>query len=57
MAKEKCEIKCFKSLVAKLTEVEGGKEEVNVAQMNEVIARLRVLISENPVAVLKVLLK
>lgn len=57
MAKEKCDIKCFKSLAAKLTELEGEKEQVNVAQMNEVLARLRVLIRENPVEVLKVLLK
>lgn len=46
----------FKALVKRLTDVEAGKEQVNIAQMSEVLKRLIGLLKQHPLAVLKVLL-
>jgi len=45
----------FAGLAQRLCAKEAGKAEVNVAQMSEIVARLRDLVAADPKAVLEVL--
>ena len=57
MKKKKTKAMTFKQLVWFLTQVEGGKVQVNAAQMTEVLSRLKTIFDAAPKEVLRVLVK
>jgi len=57
MSNNKKAPRSFRELALRLTEVESGDKQVNIAQMSEVLKKLRGLLKQHPVSMLKLLLK
>lgn len=47
----------FKDLALLIAELEVGKKEIDIAQIREILSRLKLLFKEDPIEVLKVLVK
>lgn len=47
----------FKELALAISKLEGGKKEINITQIREILKCLRLLLRKDPLGVLKVLVK